>query len=143
VALLAAPRLLPHGMAPASVGRAPPWELWLRMGAGAALTLAVTGAAEGIGAAWSGVLSVFPVLSFVLAVFSQRLHGADFAIALLRAMATGMWSFAAFCLALALALPALGVAGGFTAALAATLAVQWLTRRAHPAQSGAAPQRRG
>ncbi|HWS73953.1 MAG TPA: hypothetical protein VN324_02310 [Quisquiliibacterium sp.] len=130
-ALLAAPRLLPQGPAVLAARAAPAWELWLRMGAGAALTLAVTGLATGIGPAWSGLFSVFPVLSFVLAVFSQRMHGSGFVIALLRAMATGMWSFAAFCLALALALQILGVGPAFGVSVLATLAVQWLTRRAH------------
>lgn len=127
-ALLSVPRLLPRSEALRAARLPPRWELWLRMAAGAALTLTVTGLAEGIGAAWSGVLSVFPVLSFVLAVFSHRLNGPPYVIALLHAMAIGMWSFAAFCLALALALPALGVAGGFAAAVTATLAVQMLTR---------------
>jgi hypothetical protein len=129
-ALLAAPRLLPRGLAAVAVRAAPGWDLWLRMAAGAALTLAVTGLAAGIGPAWSGVLSVFPVLSLVLSVSSHRAYGPDFVLALLRAMATGMWSFGAFCLALALALPRMGLVAAFAAALAATLAVQWLTRRA-------------
>lgn len=138
-ALLAAPRLLPRGLAVVPVRPAPGWDLWLRMAAGAALTLAVTGLAAGIGPAWSGVLSVFPVLSLVLSVSSHRAYGPDFVFALLRAMATGMWSFGAFCLALALALPRMGLAAAFATALAATLAVQWLTRRAGGSAARPAP----
>ncbi|GAA4410238.1 hypothetical protein [Quisquiliibacterium transsilvanicum] len=129
-ALLAAPRLLPRAVAVVAVRAAPGWDLWLRMAAGAALTVAVTGLAAGIGPAWSGVLSVFPVLSLVLSVSSHRAYGPEFVLALLRAMATGMWSFGAFCLALALALPRLDLVAAFATALATTLAVQWLTRSA-------------
>ena len=138
VALLAAPRLLPRGVAPVALRAAPASDLWLRMAAGAGLTLMVTGLAAGIGPAWSGVLAVFPVLSLVLSVSSHRAYGPEFVIALLRAMATGMWSFAAFCLTLALALPRMGLVAAYAISLGATLGVQWLTRRAGGAPRPAA-----
>jgi hypothetical protein len=95
--------------------------------AGATLTVAVTFLASFIGPAWSGLLAVFPVLGIVLAVFSHRAHGASFAAALLRAMATGLYSFFVFCLVLAVALPHLGISGSFATALAMSLVVQTLT----------------
>jgi uncharacterized membrane protein (GlpM family) len=103
-------------------------ELACRMLAGAALTFAVTGAAALFGPAWSGLLAVFPILGIVLAVFSHRSQGPAYAAALLRAMATGLYSFVAFCFVLSLALPVLGLALAFSVATLASLAVQAGTR---------------
>lgn len=106
------------------------FELALRMLAGAVLTLAVTALAGWAGPNWSGLLAVFPLLSIVLCVSSQRLHGAGFVIALLRGMVTGRPAFAAFCLWLALRLPDNEVLPSFAeAALLAVLvqsAMRWL-----------------
>ncbi|MFR0690090.1 hypothetical protein ACLUTX_11885 [Enterobacterales bacterium AE_CKDN230030158-1A_HGKHYDSX7] len=105
-------------------------ELSLRMLAGALLTLAVTALAGWAGPSWSGLLAVFPLLSIVLCVSSQRLHGAQFVIALLRGMVSGRPAFAAFCLWLALRLPGHDSLPSFAeAALLAVLvqgAVRWL-----------------
>lgn len=125
LALAAAQRAFPP-VAPADPGKPLPHrELVLRMIAGAALTLAVTGAAGALGATWSGLLTVFPLLGSVLAVFSHRGHGAPYAITLLRAMASGLYGFAAFCLCLSLALPAYGITLSFAGAVTVALVVQW------------------
>ncbi|OBY91425.1 MULTISPECIES: hypothetical protein [unclassified Pseudomonas] len=106
------------------------FELSLRMLAGALLTLAVTALAGWAGPSWSGLLAVFPLLSIVLCVSSQRLHGPGFVIALLRGMVTGRPAFAAFCLCLALRLPGNDILPSFAeAALLAVLlqgTVRWL-----------------
>ncbi|MBC7995854.1 MAG: hypothetical protein H7Z15_21700, partial [Rhizobacter sp.] len=91
---------------------------------GAALTVGVTWVAASVGPAWSGLLAVFPILGIVLAVFSHRSQGSAFAAALLSAMATGLYSFVAFCFVLSLALVPLGVAAAFTLATVASLGVQ-------------------
>lgn len=57
--------------------------------AGAWLTVAVTTLSASMGATWSGLLSVFPLLGIVLAVSAQRAHGADFVALLLRGMVIG------------------------------------------------------
>ncbi len=60
--------------------------------AGALLTLAVTSLAASMGATWSGLLSVFPLLGMVLAVSAQREHGPDFVALLMRGMVVGRGS---------------------------------------------------
>jgi len=125
-ALVVAPSLFPRVTAAAVPARLPKLELPLRMLAGAALTLAVTSLAALIGPSWSGMLAVFPVLAIVLSVFSHRNSGPAFAVILLRGMILGLYAFTSFCLALALLLPAHGVAISFTAATAAAVAVQWI-----------------
>jgi uncharacterized membrane protein (GlpM family) len=127
-ALLAAPYLFPS-VQPVISGPAPKSDkLLLRMMAGALLTLAVTLLASTVGERWSGLLAVFPVLGSVMAVFSQQTRGPAFTAALLRATATGMYSFAAFCLVLALALPRFGWTG-FALGIGASLGMLLVTKQ--------------
>jgi len=104
------------------------------------LTLAVTSLSAVIGASWSGLLAVFPLLGIVLAVFSQRTCGAAFVVAMLRAMVSGLYSFVTFCFLLTLSLQSHGIVASFVIAIIAAIAVQsvmkmLLARRA----SGTAP----
>lgn len=138
VALLAAPYLFPT-VRPVMTGPAPKSDkLLLRMIAGALLTLAVTLLASTVGERWSGLLAVFPVLGSVMAVFSQQTRGPAFTAVLLRATATGMYCFAAFCLTLALALPLLGLPA-FAFGVAVSLAMLLVTRRLLVRSTDAAP----
>ena len=139
--LLAAPRCFPVVAAPALSTALPKQELLLRMLAGALLTLAVTSLSAVIGASWSGLLAVFPLLGIVLAVFSQRACGSAFVVAMLRAMVSGLYSFVTFCFLLTLLLQSQGIGVSFVMAIAAAVAVQsvmkvLLTRRTAP---GTAP----
>ena len=132
LALICVPRLFPQPGQLALTRAMTRLELGLRMLAGALLTLAVTGAADAVGPAWSGLLAVFPVLGTVLAVFSHRGHGAGHATLVLRSMATGQYSFLAFCAVLAIGLththPGLAFAAAVTAALGALAASRRLLR---------------
>ncbi|MEK1843646.1 MAG: hypothetical protein AAAB17_19390, partial [Pseudomonas sp.] len=84
--------------------------------------------ASTVGERWSGLLAVFPVLGSVMAVFSQQTRGPAFTAALLRATATGMYSFAAFCLVLALALPQFGWQG-FVLGVGVSMGMLLITKR--------------
>ena len=141
-ALFAAPYLFPK-VKPLVSGPAPKSDkLLLRMMAGALLTLAVTLLASTVGERWSGLLAVFPVLGSVMAVFSQQTRGPAFTAALLRATATGMYSFAAFCLVLALALPHMGLSA-LALGVAVSVAMLGVTRQllARPVKPTTAPGR--
>jgi len=126
--LLLAPRLFPKPRGKWAASAVPPYELALRMAAGAGMVLAVTAVAATVGPAWTGLLSVFPVFTTVLAVFSHRASGPGFVVAMLRAMTGGFYSFLAFCVAVALLLERTGLAAAFTIAVAAAVAVQGLAR---------------
>ena len=104
-------------------------DLALRMLAGALLTLAVTTLSASMGAAWSGMLSVFPLLGIVLAVSAQRAHGASFVALLMRGMVIGRASFAAFFSVVALTLPTLGVLPAFACGAVLSVLVQGATKR--------------
>lgn len=101
-------------------------EIALRMTAGVVLMLVLTGIAHALGPRLSGLLTVFPIATTVLAVFSHRAHGAAFAVQLLRGLALGLYSLTAFFMTLALSLERLGITSGFLVAAAAAIAVQAL-----------------
>ncbi len=126
--LVLAPRLFPKPRGQWGASAVPPHELLLRMAAGAGMVLAVTAVAETVGPAWTGLLAVFPVFTSVLAVFSQRASGPGFVVAMLRAMTGGFYSFVAFCVAVALLLPAQGVAATFLVAVAVAITVHGAAR---------------
>ncbi len=102
-------------------------EIVMRMVAGACLVMVVTLSAQGLGPHWAGLLSMFPVMGVVLAVFSHRQSGAAFTVHLLRNMVWGYFAFATFCTSLALGMSAWGLWPGFALAVALSLAVQGLT----------------
>ena len=129
LALLFAPRWFPAGKLRPYPRLVSPAELCCRMLAGVALTVAVTFAAGKLGQAWSGLLAVFPVLGTVLAVFAHRAHGPAYAATLLRAMVTGLYAFAIFCLSLSIVLPRMNTTTAFFISVAAALAVQAATRK--------------
>jgi hypothetical protein len=104
-------------------------DLALRMLAGALLTVAVTTLSASMGATWSGLLSVFPLLGIVLAVSAQREHGADFVALLMRGMVIGRGSFAAFFAVTATMLPHYGAWPTFACAAAVSVVVQGATKR--------------
>jgi len=103
-------------------------ELACRMLAGAALVVLVTHFSANLGPRLSGLFAVFPVITSVLAVFSHRHSGYGYTVLLLRGLLFGLYAFAAFCLALAMLLPAYGMGPGFVAAVSCALLVQFLSR---------------
>ena len=115
--LFVAPRVYSRAQAQWGSSTMPAHELLLRMVAGAAMVLAVTAAAEALGPAWTGLFAAFPVMSTVLAVFSHRANGPGFAVALLRAMVGGFYSFIAFCLTVSVLLAHASIAVTFAAAV--------------------------
>ncbi len=122
--LFIAPRAFPRAHGQWGSQALPTHELLLRMAAGAAMVLAVTGMAEALGPAWTGLFAAFPVMSTVLAVFSQRANGPGFVVAMLRAMIGGFYAYVTFCLCVAVLLGQLGIAATFAIAVAAAVVVQ-------------------
>ena len=88
------------------------------------VVLALTALAPRLGARWSGLLATYPLFAAILTAFGHRVQGAGAALGVLRGLLFGLFSFAAFCLVLAVGLVPLGIAGGFAAAIAVALLVQ-------------------
>jgi len=130
VALVAFAAALAGGVPAPATGAAagppvrPRHDLLLRAGLAAAMVLVLTTVAGRLGPEASGVLAPFPTITSVLAGFAIAHAGETGTLLLLRGMVRGFFSFAAFCLAVALAIEPLGVGAAFGLALLATVAVQ-------------------
>lgn len=123
--LLAVPFAYPRVAATPASSALPHFELAARMLAGGLLTVTVTALSARIGARWSGLFAVFPVIGSVLAAFSQRAHGAGFVAQLLKGNARGLYALVAFAASLAALLPRFGIAAGFLLALLPAGAAMW------------------
>ena len=122
--LLAAVRALPRAGPDGGPGPAPAWEIPARMLIGTAIVLVLTAAADALGAGLSGVVAIFPTFAAILTVFAHRRDGFAQAVAVLRGLLTGLYGTACFFVILIVALPPLGVAGGFALALAGCAVIQ-------------------
>jgi hypothetical protein len=124
VALAVSLRLMPRGAAGGAAVVAPRWDLPARMVLATTVVLVLTALAPRLGAQWSGLLATYPLFAAILTAFGHRLQGAGAAIGVLRGLLFGLFSFAGFCLVLALGLVPLGIAGAFAAAIAVALLAQ-------------------
>lgn len=123
--LVVAPRVFPRQMSTPVIAQSPKFDIKIRMLAGVVLTLLVTSIANIGGTRVSGILSMFPVLSSILAVSIHRSGGSVAAIAVLRGLASGLWSLGAFCATLVIVrAPDIGYA--FGAATIVAIGVQAL-----------------
>lgn len=127
------PYLLPR-VPPQPVPAASTQDLPLRMLAGALLTWVVTSLAASVGAAWSGLLSVFPVLGSVLAVFMHRSQGSAQVVLMYKGLLRGLFSLIAYFVMLALVWTRVDFWSGCALALSASIATQallvwWAARR--------------
>jgi hypothetical protein len=90
--------------------------------------VSLTGAAGGLGARMTGVLTPFPVAMSVLAAFVLAQRGRRAANELLRGFLRGAAGFAVFALLVAVLVIPAGPALAFALALLAAVAVQLLAR---------------
>ena len=123
------PRLFPATSPGAPTSVSHPHELAYRMIAAVLLVLAVTWASATIGPRASGIAATFPVMGSILAVFSHRKQGTGYVVKLLRGMVFGLYSFAAFCMALNRTLTALPMAEAFLLSLAMAVLAQAIAWR--------------
>lgn len=119
-ALYLAPRLMP---APTPITARSPhrFELPARMLTGATVTLVSSELGRLGGPSLSGYAALFPSIGMIVAAFNHAQASASMATEFLRGMTRGMWSVAAFCLALSFGLPRLSLAGAFAAAAVVAL----------------------
>jgi hypothetical protein len=114
---------MPAGAALAEAAPPPRWDLPARMVITTALVVALTAAAPRLGPRFSGLLATFPLYAAILTVFAHR-AGPGPAVQVLRGLLLGLFSFAAFFVALGTLLGRVGVAAAFLGATAVALAVQ-------------------
>lgn len=128
-------RLLPEVGSLGDLPETPVWEIVARMAAGAALVVAITGAARSLGPRLSGLLTPFPVAATVFTVFTHRFQGGAAAARLLQGLVAGSFTLAVFFLVVAATLEPWGIPSSFGAATASCLlvhGVSLLMMRAQP-----------
>ena len=74
----------------------PAWDLPARMILATGLLVLITGAANTLGSKWSGLLSPFPIFTFVMVTFAHRQGGADAAKRFIQGVSLGLFSYVAF-----------------------------------------------
>jgi hypothetical protein len=84
--------------------RAPWWDLPLRIVIATAILVLITTAASLLGPKWSGLLSPFPVFTFVMVVFYAHQGGAAPAGRFVRGVVRGLFGYLAFFLVISLLL---------------------------------------
>lgn len=117
--------LLPRpGSAAAQPEAHPPFDLALRGASAVVPVVSVTAAAQLLGPQLSGLVAAFPVITPVLAAFTQAQHGPLEAIRLLRGMTIGFFAYALFCFTVSAGIGRLGTAATFVLATALALVAQ-------------------
>ena len=86
--------------------------------------VAVTSAARALGPHLTGLLASFPIITPVLAAFTQAQQGKDEVVRLLHGMTVGFFSYALFCFVVSVTVRGLGIAASFALATAVALALQ-------------------
>ena len=115
--VLLALRFFPKARDTARPARRLPYDSPRRMGVATGFVLAITGLAQVLGPAWSGILTPFPILTTILSVFAHYLQGSAAAIATLRGLMIGLLGFTTFLFLQAFLLPHFPVAVAFGLAL--------------------------
>ena len=141
--LLAAHRLLPAPAGLPASSLPPAWDLPVRMIAAATVVGVLTGIAHLAGSAISGVLSAFPAVTLVLAVFTHAQRGHASVAALVSGVLRGLHGFALFCIIFSTALAHLQWAlfPAVLAALGTQLLFQMVALAVMARRSGAASAR--
>ena len=137
VILAAVLRFLPDGIARAAPTNPPAWEIPMRMLAGTAVVVTLTGVAHSLGPRLSGLLTPFPVAATILGGFTHHFEGAAAAVRLFRGLLAGLFAFAAFFLLIAVTIESWGLGASFGVASFATLTLHgaslwFLNRTSHP-----------
>jgi hypothetical protein len=131
-ALLLATSLIRKQRIGAAPAPPPWWDLWVRMIAVAALTLATTAVAARLGPVLSGIVGTYPVAITVVVPFTHVRLGRDAVLAMLRGSVLSWFAFASCFLAIGLLVEELGIAVsmslGVLAAVVTSVLVLWIDR---------------
>jgi hypothetical protein len=117
VVLLASLMLMPKTTSDKPISASFRWEIPARMFFATALVFLITGVAEILGPQLTGLLTPFPVYATILAVFTHRFDSAEKAVALLRGVIAGSFTFAVFFLVISTTIVPGGVGVSFLCAI--------------------------
>jgi hypothetical protein len=108
----------------ALAAKPPRHDLPLRVVLATTLLLLITTFAMQLGAGLSGLVTVYPLISTLVAVFAHRSDGPDAAVAVYRGLLVGLFALMGFAFTLALALTRMPLGAAYTIAIVLTLAIQ-------------------
>ncbi len=110
------------------------YEIPLRMIMITLFVIGITYFAKALGTSWSGILTPFPVITTVLAIFTHYTHGIHHVRKVFMGLFTGMFGFAVFLYLQAFLLIKTSIFFafliGFVVDFMITLGVRWLLKRA-------------
>lgn len=122
-------RFFPQPRSQSIKARRLPFDITLRMLAATLFVLLITALARALGPTWSGVLTPFPILTSVLAIFSHSLQGSDATINTLRGLVMGLIGFTTFIFLQAFLLPTFSVGTSFGVAFLINIALNVVAHR--------------
>jgi hypothetical protein len=99
------------------------WDIPARVILATAFILLVSASVSWVGPVLAGLLSPYPMIGAIMAVFAHRLAGPAEAAQVWRGLVAGMFGFSGFFLALALLLEPAGIVAAFAVATLACVAV--------------------
>jgi hypothetical protein len=118
--------LMPRVQIPREIPKPPWWDLPVRMIVTGLVVVSVTLLAEHLGPRLSGIVATLPIVSGVVACFTQRTMGAPLTRTMLRGLVTGMFAFVAFFIVVGEAVRPLGLAYAYALAVLVTLPLSGL-----------------
>jgi hypothetical protein len=124
LALAAGVMLMPALTAAETVQPELPWDVPVRMVLGAVVVLAVELAVPLLGSGVSGILSMVPVTTSIVSVFTHRTAGPNAVVGVQRGLLVGLFGTTAFSTAISALIVAAGPLLAFPAAIAAVTTVQ-------------------
>ena len=110
-------RYFPEPAIAATAVKRLPYDLPIRMVVATLFVMGITGLAAVLGPTWSGILTPFPIITSILAVFTHYLQGSSASIVTLRGIVMGLLGFTTFLFLQAFFLPRFSIAESFFFAL--------------------------
>ena len=107
----------------------PKYDILFRMLVATLFVLSITGLAAILGPNWSGVLTPFPILTSILAIFNHYLQGSKAAITVLRGIMIGLVGFTTFLFLQAFLLQEFSVALSFLIAFVVNALINLVSSR--------------
>ncbi|GAB3720313.1 hypothetical protein [Spirosoma lituiforme] len=122
-------RVFPSPIGPPVAARRLPFDITIRMVVATLFVLAITQLASVLGPNWSGILTPFPIMTTILAIFSHTLQGSRAAITTLRGLVIGLLGFTTFLFLQAFLLNEFSIALSFGIAFAVNVLINVVASR--------------
>ncbi|WP_080238262.1 hypothetical protein [Spirosoma rigui] len=106
-----------------------PFDMLIRMVVATLFVILITGLATVLGPTWSGILTPFPIITSILAIFTHYLQGNNATVTVLRGLVSGLFGFTTFLFLQAFLLQAFSVGISFLLALLVNLVINYIVSR--------------